>query len=325
MKKKVILISSILLVFIALAISFTAYNQYQDYLHSEISVKYNYADPPYAIYHDDFYKLTSEEKFHATIISESTCAVIGKFNYVRQEEDLYKFNFDVKTVVYGEVNDKNIEVAVISWQSDFYKENTFKNGEEYLLFLIKDDIVFLDKPQYGFTGQTLIPINNLSKAQWNESGKLIYSENTNSVNIAEFYKNFATEKGYNENAYEETIIRNQSLDTVIKKSDVVLRFKVLYKVEDSILWPATLYQIEKIECLKGQEYLYNGSGQYMIRAAKDSLKINEEYIMTFGLVDPTRENTLLLQSALNGIVPIEDKETVAQVYEWLGLKEPVTE
>ena len=322
MKKKIILILSLVLILLISAVSFTAYNQYHEYLHSEITVKYNYYDPPYAIYHDDFYKLTSEEKFHATIISESTCAIIGKFNYVKHEEDLYKFNFDVKTVVYGEVNveDKNIDVAVISWQSEFYKENTFKSGEEYLLFLIEDDIVFLDEPQYGFTGQTLIPINNLSKAKWNEEGKLIYSENTNYVNIAEFYKNFATEKGYNENAYEETIIRNQSLDTVINESEVVLRFKVLYKVEDSILWPATLYQVEKIECLKGEEYLYNGSGQYIIRAAKNSLKIDEEYIMTFGLVDPTRTNSFLLQSALNGVVPIEDTETVEKVYEWLDLK-----
>ena len=329
MKKKIITISSLILGLVlcifGVKYSMEAYSEYQEYLHSEIEVEYKYVAPEGAMYRKEFYDLSDADKFHATVVSDSTCAIVGKFKSFRIEGDrLGKWNFDVKTVVYGDMPKNNIDVTAIMWQSELFTEDVFKKGEEYLLFLIEDDTIFYNEPQYGFSAEILIPINNLKTSQWN-TGKIVYSENTNSVNIAEHYRKLANEKGYSKDKYIPTVIRNQDLKTCVEKSDVVIRFKVLYKMFDANLWPASTYKVETIECLKGIEYTFQESTQCEVRVYKDSLNIGEEYILTCSIINPNRISSYLLQSALNGIIPIEDKETVAQVYEWLGLKEPVTE
>ena len=267
----------------------------------------------------------NEQNFYLSTISESTGAAIGEFKSFYYN-GIYNWEFIRKEVLYGDVPDETIKI-VRSRIDDFgfsIDEDTFTEGNNYLLFLVRDDSVFLDSPQYGLMGQVCIPVDDFNNSTWSR-GKISYGYGISFNDIKNYYRDMALNKGFDTDPVKITVFRNENLETVFKNSDAVFRIKIVGNIIDGTIVPQSNYEILILDALKGNNLINTVHKNYIVHAEKNSMSVNNEYIIALSVNNLQSTHSSFTQSALNGIIPIEDKETVAQVYTWLGLKEPVTE
>ena len=310
MKRKVIFIA--LLLILCIAAVFLAPG-----LDKKIKVTYTHTDNPMVSYTGKYMKATNEEKFYYSAIECSSSAATAEFVDYRIENGVYIWEFKKESTVYGDVPDEKIKVVETEPVASM---NHFVKGDSYLLFLLREESLFLSEPQYSSMGRVCINLDNIGEAYWH-NGKLFFDEGTKAEDIIAYYKSMAISKGYVKNPYTIKNIKNSDLKTVIDESAAVYRVKVLGKSTDSILQQASLYEVEILDALKGKNYIATDVTGYLVKTKKNLLTVDNEYVITLSMVDNVRDKfSIFIQSADNGIIPIEDTETVEKVYEWLNLK-----
>ena len=291
----------------------------------DIEVQYTYEPDPLKTMTSVFNEADNETKFYLSSIENSTGAAVCKFVSVSIENQLYYFEFERCETVYGDIPEKIIRVPKLIADMEIkpygLHEDTFKVGKNYLLFLLREDTVALSQAQYTILGNVYIPMDSVEISTWS-SGIINFGENTTTDQIKNYYKSMALERGYNSNQYQPKVFRNQDLKAVIQNSDGVYEIKVLGKDGDGVFTPSSNYNVEITKALKGGNRIKETDyGIYIINCQKDALEKGKEYIIAVSMIGNTREQyTAFYQSAENGIIPIEDTETVEKVYEWLNLK-----
>lgn len=324
MKKKPTIIVFIVLALCALIIGV---NHYIKYLHYEkIEVSYTYVLSGLEHPSPEYANETSEGMFYLDVIRNSTGAVVGEYISVKEEGENYVFSFKNVRVVYGDIKEEIIEYC--SKKKDektncFYPDR-FEAGQRYLLFLMKNDGAILDYPRYISYGNAYIPFDRLTAADY-KHGKIRFPEGATENSIVKHYKNLAEERGFNINSdgseyYYPKIIRNESLENVMKEADVVARISVeSYKRPSTARYvPSYSYKVRIKEALKGEEAVKEGADVlHTVYALGDSFEAGKEYIVALSPVSNVSKNGMFELTARNGIVSSEDTETTDKIYKWL--------
>ena len=297
----------------------------------EIEVKYTYKLGANEHKEQEPKNETNEGKFYLEAIEGSAGAVVGEFISYEEVGTHYVFHFKNIRNIYGEINEEIIDFFVFksSFPDDIprtYKPGKFNKGERYILFLDKRDSVALSQPMYQSYAYAYIPLDNLKNSSYSR-GEINFPKDVNESSVIRYFRKLAEKRGYNINSdgskvYCPEIFRNESLETVIKESDIVLIIKPTeYQVNRTRIQQDAKYTAELIEGLKGIEKIkIRDNSLVYIYGHRDALEVGKTYIValsgSFGEV-PERQLEI---SALNGIIPIEDTETVNKVYKWLNIK-----
>lgn len=313
-KKKIITVCVLLIV--------TIFMVYTVAFNYKVTPHYSYTSHPMTMMTNEFNKADNETKFYMTTIKNSTCGVTGVYKTYYVESGLHTWEFELKDIIYGTIVTDKIKV-VLTGNDEFCEhplnKQSFKEGVEYLLLLHEDNSIFLTEPQYGLLGKTVIPLNDVNASTW-DRGEISFGPFSNRNSVINYYKDIANERGYGFNKFTIKAFRNETLKNVIESSDAVFKISVVGKVLDGRLVPQTTYEVKITDALKGEEYIGSDSSGYLIHVAKDSLIEGKEYIVSLSLNSAQEKHSSFTQSALNGIIPIEDAETVKNVYEWLDKK-----
>ena len=324
MKKKIIITSLIIITFAVMIFCSKLYKVPENI---DINVNYTYVPDYMKTMTKEFNEADNETKFYLSAVKNSSGAAICKFVSFTKEGELYRFEFEKTETLYGDVPEKTIHIPKLAADMEITSyglhEDTFEVGKKYLLFLLREDTIALSEAQYTLLGNVYIPMDSVNMSTWS-SGTIDFGENTTSKQVVDYFKTMALERGYNSNLYQPKVFRNQNLETVIKNSDGVFIIKVLGKDGDGVFTPSSNYNVEIKTALKGENHIQETDlGVYIVNCQKNVLEKSREYIIAVSLIGNLREKyTVFYQSADNGIIPIEDKETVKNVYKWLNLEYP---
>lgn len=283
---------------------------------------YTFTPNPMASTRIDYLNENNETRFYRSVIKNSTAGVVGKFVQYYVEDSLHTWVFEKENVIYGKVEESEFKIVfygIDPTSENPIKHDTFKEGESYILFLCQDKSIFLEETHYGLMGEVYIPLSDVNSSTW-ARGEIEFGVFADGNKVIDYYRNLATERGFRENPFVIEAFYDKSLEYVVKNSKLVLRVVVTNKGNDANLRKQTTYGIKVVEALKGAECVAYDGSSILVNSSRDSLAENKEYILTLSLVQDIDKDSIFTLSALNGIIPIEDKETVEKVYEWLDLK-----
>ena len=285
--------------------------------------EYTYAEDPMSSISEEYALADNETKFYGSAIKNSTQGVVGTFSEYYYKDKLHTWIFKTEKVIYGKNPGSTIKIVnpVIDYSTNEnpIKPDTFTEGKSYILFLRGDESLFLDEPQYGLLGSAYIPLDDLNSSTWSR-GKISFGYMPNSDTVMNYYANLAKSRGFNENKFTIEAFYNKELDEVVVNSKVVLKVFVKCKSLDSVMRKQSIYEIDILDILQGSEFVTDEDTSFIVNVCRDSLEEGKEYILTLSLCDNSEKHSSFTQSAQNGIIPIEDTETVEKVYEWLDIK-----
>ena len=245
-------------------------------------------------------------------INSSTGAAEAEFISFSQEDIYFIFKFKVIEVIYGNIPEKElefrVETEVDGVAKNGFTSETFTEGERYFIPLLRFDDVFYEKAQYYFKCSIPLAFDKLSE---------FYSENEiYSGDIKSYIKELANKIGYQKEEVKN-FFRDESLDTVIKNCDLVIKIKVISILTEGIYNNTTTYSCEVLNTFDFTNINTDTETDYLyITALKDSLKTDEEYIIALAIVDES--STIYTQASENGIIHSSDKEKVEQIKLWLS-------
>ncbi|MBP3324055.1 MAG: hypothetical protein J6M16_07655 [Clostridia bacterium] len=261
----------------------------------------------------------SEIGFDNTI-TNSTAAVTAEFISFKENDDFMTYKFKVIEILYGNVTESEIEFKNDNMGNgtDQYGFNslTFNEGEKYIIPLIRRDDLFYEKPQYYFVGLNVIPYEKVDELlKENENVYKTVAEKYNG-DLRAYFKETENKVGHSKET-TKNIFRNESLETVVKNTDVLFKVKVCGVLTDGTEAPTTTYTCEVLESVNGVSYSSDGeNGLIYVTCFKNSLEKDKEYIIALCRISD--KSLIYTQAADNGIIPISDAQKVEQVRTWLS-------
>ena len=210
MKKVLSLI--LCLILIASAVSCTKEEEKNSFDSSEISFEINYQQSkkrlhPYVnslqLMVAEDYQLSAEQEkvngpweiFHRDIIKNSTSACTAVLLRFETDGKYAYWYFEVKDLIYGELNDKYITV-IQKLDKVYYTAYRFTVENEYLISF--SDTVYngeLDKTCYRFSGGLLVDLTEMKNFEWH-NGVIHIEDNMKKEDFIDYFKALATEYGY---------------------------------------------------------------------------------------------------------------------------------
>lgn len=257
-------------------------------------------------------------------VSLSDSIAIAEYIECKENEEVNEYKFKILESLKGEME---TEIYVFDYPRTVYVEGTaqrysvessvYKEGEQYLLIMNKNDSLFYDYPHYVPVTDVYIPMNNIEQGRL--QGKSILDNygirNNEDLRMAIGSTSYTTVDNERlKKQYTETT----DSETIIKESDYVLEVEI-----SSIMSEGTdngnFYYCKVLNILKGQQPLIfeENTEELQIKFLKNSVEIGKKYIVTVNHV--TETSYLYLQSAKDGIIDVEETEKVAEIKSILGI------
>lgn len=265
-------------------------------------------------------QIKETEELLATLIKYTNLAVIGEFEEYNQNNNylqvLNEYNFKIDEVLYGNVFEKDITVTVGDF--DMYGFNmsseTFEKGNKYLLFLIRRDRLYFDKPRYTLDEDIIIPIYDLDNAYYHHTP--LYFSKESASDIKGYIKALHEISGHEPEDVIK-VFRNVSLKEVVEQCDYIFKIKVLSVAFEGEVENSTTYNCLIESKLKGNEgYAVQENNSIMVKSKKGLLQCGNEYIVILsGRSDP---RSLFYDIASDdGIIPVDDEDTILEIKDWI--------
>ena len=105
--------------------------------------------------------------FYLTAIKGSHTAVVAEFKEFKVDGTAARCIFNKKEIIYGNAPEEEINV-VAKLTRGLLNKNTFKEGEEYLLILRREETLFLPYATYSLMGEAIIPMNDAKNSTWSK-------------------------------------------------------------------------------------------------------------------------------------------------------------
>ena len=274
---------------------------------------------------------TQKDIIYKNAIQHSHTAVLCEYMGEVESESKYR-KFHNLEVLYGEAPDEYIYLS-------FYDNVVSKlvEGEKYILTLTRADMFFHFYPTYEIIAN--FPIKNIS---YPHSKFEFYCHDVVDCSPVDYYttvtisglkeaeeliayiKELANERGFNrgETPYVPNVFRNESLETVTKNCDYILKIKVNslnnYDLNgDDSTRAYTRSGCSVLQVIKGDS---NVEQNIYFNAQKNVLEVGKEYIVMACPAILDTNSMGFMQCAENGIIPAEDTEKVDEIFSYLGIE-----
>lgn len=255
-----------------------------------------------------------------TTVQNSTAAVTAEFVSYREDKDYMTYKFKVIDILYGKVTESEIEFRLSNMGNGVdqfgYNSLTFNEGDKYIIPLTRRDDLFFDTPQYSFVGMSVIPYGTIEQySKENNEFAALISEKYGG-DLALYFKETEKNVGHSKER-TKNIFREENLETVVKNTDILLKVKVNGVLTEGTVAPTTTYTCEVLESVNGVSYKSDSeNGLIYVTCFKNSLKIGKEYVIA--LCRSSDKSLIYTQAADNGIISVDDTETIEQIKIWLS-------
>lgn len=277
---------------------------------------------------DESYISVENEEEHMSFdeaIETSNCIISAEFVSYHSMDNYIEYEFQVKEVLYGDVQESNIYLFSMIGTSYVTDNNytynlgddKYKVGNDYILIMEKSDSLFYEHVRYMLVTDIFIPINKIEVSVMYEQPILDKNNKVlnSSIEIEKYIKEI---KNNNDNTLNEnvtTYIKSNDMNTIVSESDFILEIEVNNLEVEGLLHNGNTYICEVIRTLKGDSLLKDTEGKILVTLLKDSVEVGSRYIVMINKVD--EESIIYTQSSESSIIPIADKDLVNKLNSYI--------
>lgn len=235
------------------------------------------------------------------LVQNSNAAIIGEYIETIEYESYIEHKFAVKEILYGQVSDAEIYLAVnrgTAYVSEYgysYAMGTdsYIQGKEYLLVMEKTESIMYEHDRY-----TMYPSLMLCES---DQEYTLYSQSIeipDNMSVKEYILSLTNSAGL-QSTTENTVVYQDSIDEMIGMSEYVGTVRIVELYFESEGHNGNTYRCTVESLAKGTGLNTYDDGTILLVIMKDTVEVGETYIIGFS---PVEENSRVhMQTTVNGV------------------------